>query len=258
MVGHYFVLQVSYFCSSFFSSTSINLDLTTTNLYTYYIDNEKTINHQSLIFGLRELNTTELNTLCSNTSITSPPIINHRLNFTADYALRVYTSGCYYLDSNKRWQSDGLFVGPLTNHYQTQCFATHLTTLTSGFTVLPAPINWNYLFAHADFIQNKTVYLTVIIVLVLYLILVIYARYKDKKDMEKLGVIPLPNNHRSDQYYYQIIVFTGHRQEAGTKSKVHFILSGDNDDTPVRTFASPNRPILQRGDVDAFILAVPK
>ena len=230
------------------------IDLTNASFYTYFIDNEKTQSHRTIVFGLRELSINELN----NASVSSPPITNDRFNFTSDYALRIYTSGCYYLDKNNRWQSDGLIVGPATNHYETQCFATHLTTLSSGFTVLPASINWNYVFAHADFTRNKTIYSTVISVSILYLLLVIYARRKDRKDMEKLGVIPLPDNHVSDQYYYQIIVFTGHRKDAGTKSKVHFILSGDKDDTPVRTFTSPNRAILQRSSVDAFILAAPK
>jgi polycystin 1L2 len=68
--------------------------------------------------------------------------------------------------------------------------------------------------------RNKTVYITLICVCVLYIFLVIYARYKDKKDVQKLGVTALPDNHKCDQYFYQIIVFTGHRKDAGTKSKV--------------------------------------
>jgi polycystin 1L2 len=70
--------------------------------------------------------------------------------------------------------------------------------------------------------KNKTVYLTVISVSVIYVLLIIYARYKDKKDVEKLGVTALPDNHKADQYFYQIIVFTGHRKDAGTKSNVKF------------------------------------
>jgi len=40
--------------------------------------------------------------------------------------------------------------------------------------------------------------------------------------------------------------------------KVHFILSGDDDSTTIRTLSDPYRQILQRGGVDAFLLAVPK
>jgi len=111
-------------------------------------------------------------------------------------------------------------VGSETNHYKSQCFSTHLTTFAGGFLVLPAPINWNYVFANADFTKNLTIYLTVICSYILYLLIILYARYKDKKDLEKLGVTPLPDNYAADQYFYQILVFTGYRKDAGTNSKV--------------------------------------
>jgi polycystin 1L2 len=71
-------------------------------------------------------------------------------------------------------------------------------------------------------------------------------------------VTPLPDNVKSDPYLYQLIVFTGQRRDAGTKSKVHFMVAGDDDETRVRTFSDPQRPILGRGGIDAFIMAVPK
>jgi len=226
--------------------------------YIYFINNEKTIGHQSIIFGLRELNSTETLNFCSNSSNMTLPITNKSFNFTVDYKLRVYTSGCYYLDANNQWKSDGLTVGSLTNHYQTQCFSTHLTTFAGGFIVLPAPINWNYVFSNADFLRNKTIYITLICVCTLYILLMIFARRQDRKDAQKLGVTPLVDNQNSDRYWYQILVFTGHRKDAGTKSKVHFILAGDHGETRVRTLSDSRRDILQRGDIDAFLMAVPK
>ncbi|CAF1480222.1 unnamed protein product, partial [Adineta steineri] len=155
-------------------------------------------------------------------------------------------------------KSDGLIVGSLTNLYETECLSTHLTTFAGGFIVLPAPINWSYVFANADFMKNKTVYLTVIITSIIYIVLLIYARFKDKKDFEKLGVTPLADNNKSDHYYYQILVFTGQRTNAGTDSKVYFVLSGDNDQTQIRLFSDPHRKIFQRGGINSFIIAVPK
>ena len=35
-----------------------------------------------------------------------------------------------------------------------------------------------------------------------------------------MGIGMLPDNHKTDRYFYQIIVFTGHRKDAGTQSKV--------------------------------------
>ncbi|UJR11128.1 hypothetical protein I4U23_015309 [Adineta vaga] len=228
------------------------------SIYTYYLDNQHTLGHQSVIFGLRELDATEISQSCSNSTITDPPITNERINFTSNYQLRVYTSGCYYLDKDNQWKSDGVLVGPLTNHSQTQCYSTHLTTFAGGFVILPETVDWSYVFANADFTKNLTVYLTVICVCVIYIILIIYARYYDKKDVEKLGVTVLPDNHKDAQYFYQIIAFTGQRKNAGTKSNVHFVIHGNDNDTHIRTFADPHRRILQRGGVDAFLMSVPK
>ncbi|CAF1460939.1 unnamed protein product [Adineta steineri] len=234
-------------------------NLTNDDIYRYFINNQQTPGHQSLIYGIRELNSTEVNNYCLNNSpINLLPITDEPFNFTSNYEFLLYTSGCYYLDENNNWKSDGLIVGSLTNLYETECLSTHLTTFAGGFIVLPAPINWSYVFANADFMKNKTVYLTMIFTSILYIILMIYARFKDKKDFEKLGVTPLADNNKSDHYYYQILVFTGQRTNAGTDSKVYFVLSGDHDQTQVRLFSDPHRKIFQRGGINSFIIAVPK
>ncbi len=54
--------------------------------------------------------------------------------------------------------------------------------------ILPAPVNWNYVLANSDLIQNQTIYLTVICLSIIYLILITYARFKDKKYIEKVKI----------------------------------------------------------------------
>lgn len=207
-------------CSMIFWKTCSFVDLTNESIYQYYVDNLQSFGHRSLIFGLRELNCTEEIELCSSVSLRSAPITDERYNFTSTYQLRVYTSGCYYLSERNEWKSDGLIVGPKTNLVQTQCLSSHLSKFSGGYELLPSPINWNYVFANGDFLKNKTIYLTVICVCVIYLILLIYCRYKDRQDLQRLGVTPMVDNHPSDQYLYQILVFTGQRKDSGTKSKV--------------------------------------
>ncbi|CAF1473458.1 unnamed protein product [Adineta ricciae] len=219
-------------------------NLTINNMYTYFINNQLTNNHKSLIFGLRELNSTEISQYCTTPPV-NPPITDAPFDFTSDYELRLYTSGCYYLDSNNQWQSDGLIVGSLTNTNETECFSTHLTTFAGGFLVLPSPINWNYVFLHANFNRNKTIYITMISVSILYLLIMIYARFKNKNLIEKFGVIALEDNRQEDQYCYQIIVFIDHRKDAETKSQV-------------RTFNYSKQNISQHGDIDSSVITVPK
>ena len=69
---------------------------------------------------------------------------------------------------------------------------------------------------------------------------------------------PLADNVKGDPYLYQLIVFTGHRKDSGTKSKVHLIMAGDDDETRVRTLADTHRRVFSRGGIDAFIMSVPK
>ena len=53
--------------------------------------------------------------------------------------------------------------------------------------------------------------------------LAIWARRMDKKDRAKLGTIALDSNDPFDKYLYEVLVVTGSRNGAGTKSKVlHF------------------------------------
>ena len=88
-----------------------------------------------------------------------------------------------------------------------------------------------------DFIQNKTIYLTVISFILIYIILIIYSHHKNKKDIEKLDVTPLSDNQEYDKYYYEIIVFNGQRKDWGTESNVYFVIGGE---------------------INAFIMSVPK
>ena len=92
------------------SMFELPLDLSADSVYKYYIDNQLTVGHQSVVFGVRELNSTELNQYCSNGSKNELPIPNGPFSFSSNYELRNYISGCYYLDSNQRWQSDGVLV----------------------------------------------------------------------------------------------------------------------------------------------------
>ena len=113
MVGPSFVLRVNSFRSLFNLKESLSrVDSTNDTIYRYFLDNRRTVNHQSLIFGLRELNWNETLQYCFNSSLSTAqsPITSEGIHFTADYELRIYTAGCYYVDANHKWKSDGLTV----------------------------------------------------------------------------------------------------------------------------------------------------
>ena len=80
------------------------------NIYKYYINNRRTAGHESIVFKLRELTSMEITEFCPKKLNADPPIFNEPANFTLDYELAIYSSGCYYLDQYNNWQSDGLWV----------------------------------------------------------------------------------------------------------------------------------------------------
>ena len=88
-------------------------------LYTYFLNNQQTSDHKSIVFGLREMNAVEMSQLCgSSASINaSLPTSNDPFVFSANYALRTYRSSCYYLSASNTWTTDGLVVsGSLSFH----------------------------------------------------------------------------------------------------------------------------------------------
>ena len=82
--------------SSFTNSIEVNQ-----SYFTFMLDNQRTVVHRTLIFGLEQEN--------------------------QEYEYRVYSSGCYYLNKENEWKGDGLRVGPKTNLSQTHCYSSHLT-----------------------------------------------------------------------------------------------------------------------------------
>ena len=68
-------------------------------------------------YSIRELSFDEFNIYCLNTSdvLKSPPF--SKTNFTSDFMIRVYSSGCYYYDVNTgKWSSRPLAKNTLSTH----------------------------------------------------------------------------------------------------------------------------------------------
>lgn len=95
-------------------------------------------------------------------------------------------------------------MGPLTDHDRTHCLAEHLTEFGSSFTFLPEPIDWNGLLVKSDFVHNRTIYLTVIMVFVLYVTSLIYSRYSDRKDQQQVCLMRRQSEKKRDGWMTDI------------------------------------------------------
>ncbi|CAH8578611.1 unnamed protein product [Schistosoma turkestanicum] len=234
---------------------------------------------QTVYIGFRQLNQYEINMYKSTNPPSIPYPYRDQINNTA--LSRWFLTSCVsgQVDSSKQWSTSKCrgntsshswtnvltihvwkitAVGPKTTVQQTQCICDELSTFTSGWFELPNNINFNYVFANMDFNKNPTLYATEISICILFLLILIWARREDIKDIEKLTVIQLAENNPDHEYLYEIIVSTGHRRCAGTDSKVCFILSGQYGETGCHVLQDSNRQVLRRGAIDRFLLACPR
>ena len=218
-------------------------------------------------FGFRELTAEETDEYCADASsvaMATPPLTSAGVSFRDSVSVRIISSGCYFMNtSNGQWSTEGVVVIEAgTNSSCTHCQSTHLTQFVGGFLVFPEPINFDYSLANASFSINKTIYAVIITVACLYAVLAIVAVYFDVKDYQKTGICVLDGDDyfAKSSYFYEIIVNTGNRRDAGTDSKVKFIVSGEKGETSIKSLSNrkSKRKILRRGAVDSFIFTTDK
>ncbi|XP_064637018.1 polycystin-1-like protein 2 [Lineus longissimus] len=174
------------------------------------------------------------------------------------YTIQSYISDCRYWDTETiSWSVEGCKLLDETTWKHTVCCCNHLTSFGGDFVVPPNTIDFGSVFSKFKSLhENAAVFATVVTILCLYVLVLIWARRKDKKDVIKWGAHPLEDNLPSDTYHYQLAVHTGVRKGAGTKSRVSLILSGDESDTGVRELSDGQRKGFLRGSVMNFILSV--
>lgn len=77
-------------------------------------------------------------------------------------------------------------VGNKSTANLVHCLCTHLTTFTGGAALMPNAINPEYVFANLDITKNPTVYITVAIIILLFVFAAIIARRLDLKDKHQV------------------------------------------------------------------------
>ena len=68
----------------------------------------------------------------------------------------------------------------------------------------------------------------------------------------------MSDNLPEDHYFYEIIVQTGPMLSHGTESKVQLILTGEDNETQIRTLSDPTKNFFTKGAVDTFLMSVDK
>ncbi|XP_065660232.1 uncharacterized protein LOC100197328 isoform X2 [Hydra vulgaris] len=171
---------------------------------------------------------------------------------TFDYEMKSFCAECNYWNEDvNKWMSDGCQYDVETSSFLvTKCKCNHLTAF-GGFFVAPNTIPTPSLALLKD---GYVLLVTVGVIILFWIIGLIFTRKMDKKDVSKIGVCPLLDNQPEDNYLYQIIVNTGSRRNAGTKSNIFFTVVGDINDSGVRRLKDSERVCFQRSSCDVFIM----
>ncbi|XP_047125391.1 uncharacterized protein LOC105844194 isoform X2 [Hydra vulgaris] len=169
------------------------------------------------------------------------------------YEMKSFCVECnYWNEDANRWMSDGCQLDVhQTSFLMTKCNCNHLTTF-GGFFVAPNPLP---VFSILKIKKGYVLLVTVVTVISLWLLGLLITRRLDRKDISKIGVCPLADNQDEDTYLYQIIVNTGSRRNAGTKSNIFLNITGEFNDSGARHLKDPERECFQRSSCDMFIMA---
>uniref|UniRef100_UPI00358E640A polycystin-1-like protein 3 n=1 Tax=Myxine glutinosa TaxID=7769 RepID=UPI00358E640A len=134
---------------------------------------------------------------------------------------------------------------------------TPLLTIADIF-IPPNSIDFSTVFSKFDLANNGVVFGVIVAIVVIYVLLSIWARKKDRRDHLKWTILPLKNADIDNMYIYIITVSTGMHPNASTTSNVFIRFNFEKRTS--ETFALDNGQFkgFDRGSVRAFILPVPR
>ncbi|XP_078668767.1 polycystin-1-like protein 2 isoform X2 [Branchiostoma floridae x Branchiostoma belcheri] len=168
--------------------------------------------------------------------------------------LCVYFGDEWENEDDHLWHDQGCKPGALSNSTHMHCRCNHLTKFTG--LVAPNPINFSEVFTK-DILQNPIGLILVLSTFLLYLLLVLWSRRKDRHDLAKVGVAP-PQGHilNPDPWcQYVVTLYTGFKGGSGTTATVWINLFGDYGRTGPIALQDENRPLFEEGSVDSFLVS---
>ncbi|XP_035660150.1 polycystic kidney disease protein 1-like 2 [Branchiostoma floridae] len=178
-------------------------------------------------------------------------------DFMLNYTITIFSSTCLYFDDDEAvWKGDGCKTGQLTTPYRTHCLCDHLTPFASGSSFFVAPNSLDIvasILAFSNIGSNPAVVITLAVIVVLYVLVVIWARRKDRTDLEKVGVTVLPGMTEY-RHRYIVTLYTGFKRFAGTTAKVAIVVTGEDGQSEPHLLTDPTRRVFETAGVDSFLL----
>ncbi|KAK0156326.1 Polycystic kidney disease protein 1-like 2 [Merluccius polli] len=170
-----------------------------------------------------------------------------------------FITKCIYWDTDQEeWSMEGCQVGPQSTPMLTECLCNHLTLFGNSFFVMPNSLDLSQTANLFQTITQNYVVLALLCVFYgLYLATMLWAWYSDRRALIRRKITVLEDNHPCASYNYLLSVHTGHRKSAGTSSNVTVRLIGAESESETQNLVDPDKPVLERGAVDMFLLSTP-
>ncbi|XP_052243454.1 polycystic kidney disease protein 1-like 2 [Dreissena polymorpha] len=177
------------------------------------------------------------------------------------YNLTLITGGCLtWNEAATKWETDKCEMTWRPRENKIDCLCTNITDLVfaNSFFVAPNSIDFATVFLKFSPLNQAAVTGTFACLLLLYIISVVVLARMDRRDRLKWGITALRDNRLTDSSYYLIRVLTGMREGAGTRSRIAFVLTGQNGDTGSRELFDGVREEFSTGSVMTFLMATRK
>ena len=75
------------------------------------------------------------------------------------------------------------------NNYRSFCETNHLTSFGTGYFPVPNNIDFEFLTADFDYADNVTIIMVILVTTILFLVTLIWAQLKDRKDIIDVGIL---------------------------------------------------------------------
>ncbi|XP_076075594.1 uncharacterized protein LOC143046351 [Mytilus galloprovincialis] len=144
-----------------------------------------------------------------------------------EYEIISATVGCRVWDTVKqKWDKTSCQLSAASTINETVCECTSPpgNSFATTFYVPPNTIDFGNVFEKFDLKNNAAVFATVVSLVLLYILLCVWAFRQDRKDPTRWALSYLSDNGPYDDYLYILTVFTGLHRNAGTKSRIGFMI----------------------------------
>ncbi|XP_048253676.1 uncharacterized protein LOC124131324 isoform X2 [Haliotis rufescens] len=170
--------------------------------------------------------------------------------------VETYSLTCSYWDEGlEMWSTRGCLVSPFTTLESLHCLCNHLSVFSGGIFVAPNTVNpVTDIVLFLQFFDNPVVVSAVIALWGVYLLVLSWARQKDKDDAKKIGTTVLADNDPSDKYVYLICVVTSWWPQAGTTANIFLYLRARYRQSARHILADPHRKLFTPGAENWFVL----